>query len=256
MPVTRQQVVGGIEVDPSQIITAEKGNPRVRSIGADESFLTGRGDGFEIAADITGGQAHGAKTSDQNMGKVLADTAAFGKSIGDQGGHIRRHRIKGEVSKNPVIQLGCGFEDRSPWGKARASIFGKNGVGSNQRRGEAEFSRHGRPGRSVATHHLDNLLPRRRRGRSILRGGAHFHITPGHDLEPGMRTRELEINRLVAVGIKSGDAGHRFWHDLELVPRAFLVGQRARTQPCHVVRDGDRTLVRVQRAMDDVVSHG
>ena len=68
-------VIGGIDVDPTKGWAKERG-PGMRGIGPGQARFAGGRIGFEIAAHVTSGNSHGTQTSDFQVRKILANTAA------------------------------------------------------------------------------------------------------------------------------------------------------------------------------------
>src|SRR5436190_22636988 len=66
----------GIDIDPADA-RAKEGHPGVRGISADEAGLIGRRIGFQVSADIAGGQPERAEAGDLELGEVLANAAAI-----------------------------------------------------------------------------------------------------------------------------------------------------------------------------------
>ncbi len=73
-------IIRGIEIDPTDLATVHR-DPGVRCIRADQPRFPRRRESAEVPADIPGGQPQAAQASDLNMGEVLTDTAASGKSF-------------------------------------------------------------------------------------------------------------------------------------------------------------------------------
>ena len=76
VPHGGDDVVGRVQVDPT-LARRENAQPGVRSIGPHEPGLAGAGTGQQVTADIAGGQTQRPQTADLEVGKILADAAAF-----------------------------------------------------------------------------------------------------------------------------------------------------------------------------------
>src|SRR5690606_698944 len=108
----------------------EDRDPGVRGVGADELRLARRRQGFEVAADVAGGQAERAQRGDHELGEVLADAAAVFEDFGDRRGNGGETGVEGEFAEDAPVEGGDGIEHAA----ARGEIGG----------GEAgEFLRYG-----------------------------------------------------------------------------------------------------------------
>ncbi|KAI3483332.1 hypothetical protein L1887_53787 [Cichorium endivia] len=90
----RQQVVGGIEVDPT-VARTEHRNPGMRGIGADQPGLPGRRPGQQVTADITCRQAAGTQAGKHQVGEVLADPTTPLQHLQQRRGDLGRTGIEG-----------------------------------------------------------------------------------------------------------------------------------------------------------------
>jgi hypothetical protein len=100
----RQQVVGGIEIHPSDAGTINR-KPGVPRVGARQTGLAGRRPGAQVAADVAGGQAERSETGDGQMGEILADAAPVPPTFFQRRGHRRRRRIIFEIAENSPVQV-------------------------------------------------------------------------------------------------------------------------------------------------------
>src|SRR5580704_1779370 len=128
--VGRHTVVGGVEVHPSEA-GAPGRTPGVGSIGSHQAGTAGWGNGTEISADIPCRQPQRSHTGDLQMGKVLANSAAFFKEGFDRCGHLGRLGVKAEILIDAGGEIENCLEQRAFVGKRFAGVGGQIGLGGD-----------------------------------------------------------------------------------------------------------------------------
>lgn len=254
--VAGEDVVGGVGVDPAELFAAEDGDPRVGGIGADEAFLAWRGSGFEVTADVAGGEAEGAQAGDHDLGEVLADAAALFEDFGDGGGDVGGFGIEEKVLIDAAVEVGDAVEDGASGGEGGAGVVSEGGSGGDEGGGVGEFgggvnALFERGGAGVAqafpgggSKGVDGI------------GIVDFDEAAGDDLQLGVGAGDFEIEGGVAEVVHARGTFDGFGPDVDFMPWALLAGEGSGGQTCQVVADGYRALVGVGGAMDDAVAHG
>ena len=127
----RQKVVGGVEVNPTRVAAPEL-DPSVRSVRAEQPGLARRWGGFEIAANVAGGQAESAETGDLKMSEVLANAATLLEHLFQRGSNGGRVGIELKVLVDSVHQIDSGLKHRPSRWKTDTAVLGKVGCESNE----------------------------------------------------------------------------------------------------------------------------
>src|SRR5689334_24829714 len=101
MPGRRNEIIRRVHVDPTKAMGIER-NPGVRGVRTGKPGAAGRRIGFEIAADVAGGQSERTEAADLQMGEILTDAASMLEDFLQWRRHRRCPGIKLEVVMNPV----------------------------------------------------------------------------------------------------------------------------------------------------------
>jgi len=131
VPLTRQQVVGRIQIDPARFSTP-KLKPGMRGIGTYEFLLARWWSGFEITADVPGRQTKRPQTSNLKLSEILADAAALAEHLFERSRNGRCLRGEFEVRVDFSYQLNASFQQRSCPSERRSGIDLKLGEQRNE----------------------------------------------------------------------------------------------------------------------------
>ena len=102
VPVMRDQIVGGIDANPSQM-RQERFDPGVRRVGGRAVVVLAAA--IQIARDVARGNADMAQQRDHGVGEVLADAFAAHDGFVDRRVDARGARHVIEVVKEALVQL-------------------------------------------------------------------------------------------------------------------------------------------------------
>ena len=248
---TGADVVGGVVVNPSGAGNVD-GVPGVGGVGSKEFCFSGRGNGFEIAADIPGGKSASAEFGDGGVGKILADAGAFGVHFVEWGEGVGGFGVVGEHFMDAAHEVVEGFVDGAAGRKA--VVAGKSGLPGNGELGAGLCKFAGKiggvePGVSVGE---DRIFPGERTGD----GGHGFAADAGvkGHFQELMGRGEAEGFAGVAVSIGPGLAAFRGGADVHAPGLDDLSGKAARAEAGEVLGLEGGVLVGVGGAVAHLIS--
>ena len=203
--IRRDDVVGGVHIDPADSRAIGR-NPRMRSIGADESGLAGRRVGAQIATHVARRKIQGAKAGDLHVGEILTDAAALLEDLFGGRPDVGRLRVETKVGVNARSEIEQRLHHRPSRGERLQRIGSKLRAGANARRLEGELAGfHGR-WTALAGQELGNIFPGKIcfRSSNLGRGSAvHHHLAARLDHQLPMRLLHGEEAKRIAKIVES-----------------------------------------------------
>ena len=217
----------------------------MRGRGAGQLRLIAGRRGFDVAADVTRGEAAAAQTADRQMREILADPAAMLHDDAYRSRDVGHARVVGELRVDAPDEVGGRGQDGPAGRKRLRGIRGQVwGVG-NQRRLQPELTRIESRRAGISVQRLRHGLPTRRCLNVGWRGGIDADVTfHGHRQEI-VRFVDREIGDPVSEEVLPVVASCGSRLDLKVVGFALLARRGPRQQMGFVLALRDRRGVAV-----------